>query len=238
MHVKRIIVGVTLAAASAVSAFSADLPARAPPPMPAPPAIYNWTGFYLGANAGYGWGHQNPLSLLSTQFDQATFNVHGGMIGATLGAQIQASHIVMGLEADGDWASVKGSSSFTPTIAGVPLPFALGLNSSASAYYTGRARVGYAMDNVLLYGTGGAAMLNSSVTGNSVPAATCGTAGVLPRCSGSSTRLGVAAGAGAEYGFMPNMSAKAEYIWSGFAVGAGTESLNLFRVGLNYRFGG
>jgi len=47
--------------------------------------IYNWTGLYVGLNGGYGWGRQDPLNLLSHQFDRADFNINGGMIGGTIG---------------------------------------------------------------------------------------------------------------------------------------------------------
>jgi outer membrane immunogenic protein len=219
--------------------FAADLPMRNPDQqLISPIPVYNWTGFYAGLNAGYSWGQQNPLALLSSNFDKYDYNVNGGMAGGTFGGQIQAGHVVMGLEGDADWADIKGSSSVTPTIFGRPAGFTLGVNSKATSYFTGRARIGYAMDNWLFYGTGGAAMINSDVTGASLSGAACGTAGVLPRCSGSSTRIGVAAGLGVEYGFTPNWSAKAEYLWSGYAVGAGTESLNTMRIGVNYRFGG
>jgi outer membrane immunogenic protein len=235
----RMLLSAALVAISAASASAADLPMRpADQQLISPVPVYNWTGLYVGLNAGYGWGTQNPLSLLSSNFDKFTYNVNGGMAGGTFGGQIQAGHVVMGLEGDADWADVRGSSTVTPTILGAPAGFTLGVKSNASSYFSGRARVGYAMDNWLLYGTGGAAILNSDVTGNVLSGAACGTAGVLPRCSGSSNRIGVAAGLGVEYGFTPNWSAKAEYIWSGFAVGAGTENLNMLRLGVNYRFGG
>src|SRR5271163_1408884 len=72
-------------------AFAADLPIRsAPPSMLSPVSAYNWTGFYVGANAGYGWGNQNPLGLIAPQFGQNnSFSVNGGMFGGTVGGQVQ-----------------------------------------------------------------------------------------------------------------------------------------------------
>ena len=73
--------------------------------MLSPVSAYNWTGIYVGANAGYGWGNQNPLGLIAPQFGQNnSFNINGGMFGGTVGGQVQVNHVVLGLEADGDWA--------------------------------------------------------------------------------------------------------------------------------------
>jgi outer membrane immunogenic protein len=65
----------------------------------------------------------------------------------------------------------------------------------------------------------------------------CGTLGVLPDCSGSSWRPGIAAGLGVEWGFTPNWSVKAEYLYTA-VVGSGvsTDKLNTVRAGINYRF--
>ena len=81
------------------AALAADLPAPAPIPSPAYlPPVYNWTGFYIGGNAGYAWGSQDPLVLFSNRFDRQSFDISGGMIGGTIGAQIQQGYVVLGLE--------------------------------------------------------------------------------------------------------------------------------------------
>jgi outer membrane immunogenic protein len=220
-------------------AFAADLPMRsAPPAMLSPISSYNWTGFYIGVNGGYGWGSQNPLALLPGAFISAPgkYSVSGGLFGGTAGAQIQSGHVVLGLEADADWAGVKGNST-VPTFVG-GLPVTLRLSSQTDGFATLRTRFGYAADNWLFYGTGGIAVLNSSVTGASIAGVPCGTLGVLPNCQSSSLRPGIAAGLGVEYGFTQNWSAKVEYLWTGVVSGASTENVNTIRAGLNYRFGG
>ena len=218
-------------------AFAADLPIRsAPPSMLSPVSAYNWTGFYVGANAGYGWGNQNPLGLIAPQLGQNnSFNVNGGMFGGTVGGQVQVSHVVLGVEADGDWAGINGSSTARiPLLPGTNLR----LESRNDAVFTARSRIGYAADNWLFYGTFGVAALNGEARGSVLSGATaCGTIS-LPNCSNSQFRPGAAAGAGIEYGFTPNWSAKLEYIWTGAVSGASTESINMVRVGVNYRFGG
>jgi outer membrane immunogenic protein len=233
----KIILTAALMAPLGASAFAADLPVRsAPEPMFSPVSAYNWTGIYVGANAGYGWGNQNPLGLIAPQFGQNNgFNINGGMFGGTVGGQVQVNHVVLGLEADGDWAWIDGSS--TASIRLLP-GTALRLDSRNDALFTARSRIGYAADNWLFYSTFGVAALNGEARGSVLSGATaCGTIS-LPNCSNSQFRPGVAAGLGVEYGFTPNWSAKLEYIWAGAVAGTSTEYINTIRVGLNYRFGG
>jgi outer membrane immunogenic protein len=96
--------------------------------------------------------------------------------------------------------------------------------------------VGYASDNVLLYATGGLALLGAKTTivapGG---AAFCGT--VLANCTGASREVGAALGGGLEYGFTPALSAKLEYLYVS-AVSLSVSHNNEIRAGLNYRFGG
>ena len=57
-------------------------------PLLSPTPVYNWTSFYVGVNAGYGWGKQNPLALLSSSFDiTLSYAVNGGLVGGTFGAR-------------------------------------------------------------------------------------------------------------------------------------------------------
>jgi outer membrane immunogenic protein len=53
---------------ASVAAHAADMPIKAPPPMTAPAAVYNWTGLYVGVNGGWGWGEHNPLEGGSSSF--------------------------------------------------------------------------------------------------------------------------------------------------------------------------
>jgi outer membrane immunogenic protein len=235
----RLLLAACFALSSVASVVAADLPMRsAPPPMLSPVPIYNWTGFYVGVNGGYGWGSQNPLALLPGAFisSQSSYNINGGLFGGTVGAQIQSGHVVLGLEGDADWAGIKGTST-VPTFVGA-LPVTLRLSSQTTGFGTLRTRFGYAADNWLFYGTGGIAVLNASVKGASIAGVPCGSVGILPNCESSSLRPGIAAGLGVEYGFTQNWSAKVEYLWAGAVSGASTQSVNTIRAGLNYRFGG
>ena len=111
------------------------------------------------------------------------------------------------------------------------------LSSKVSSISTLRTRVGYAQDNLLYYGTFGLAATSASATFTQGVGILCNAANT-PSCSSKSDlHAGLAAGAGIEYGFTPNMSAKLEYLW----VGAGainTLKENMVRAGLNWRFGG
>jgi outer membrane immunogenic protein len=219
------------------AAVAADLPARtytkAPPPVVEP--VYNWTGFYIGANGGGAWGHTSWL------FDGATVNsnhdISGGFAGGQIGYNWQAGAWVFGLEADGDWANITGSAICpNPTFV-----CATDVRDLASF----RGRIGFAANNVLFYGTGGAGYANAhySALSGGVPATL--TTGFF-----NTDRWGWTAGAGIEWGFAPNWSAKFEYMHYDFDTatsGAGTLAvvtpaalrltLDTVKVGINYRFG-
>jgi outer membrane immunogenic protein len=234
---KKLIIGAACAAISSASAFAADLPTQTYKSAPVVAQVYNWTGMYVGVNGGYGWGTQDPLTLLSNAFDRTSFNINGGMFGGTVGAQIQQGYVVLGLEGDLDWANIKGSGISTPSILGIGKGITLNIATNTSAVMTARARVGAAMNNWLFYVTGGVAFDKSSANGTSIAGFACGTAGVFTNCSASSWRPGLAAGLGVEYGFAQNWSAKLEYLYIA-TVGSGvsTDHIDTIRGGINYRF--
>ena len=127
-------------------ASAADLAARpytkAPP---APAGFYNWTGFYIGANGGYGWGSASSYAIpggIPTSHDPS-----GGLAGGQIGYNWQTGPWVYGLEADGDWANIRGSAL-------CPVPVA-SCASDTRALASFRGRLGWATGPVLLYGTGG-----------------------------------------------------------------------------------
>jgi outer membrane immunogenic protein len=214
-----------------------------PPPSPqapvaAPVPYYNWTGFYVGVNGGWAWGSQDPWNIITNRFDHFSTDISGGVVGGTIGAQIQASHVVMGLEADLDWANIRGSTLGFPTIGGVPCTGCVPINAETKIDWesTLRFRVGYANDAWLFYGTGGLAILGAKTTLTNPTGATACTS-IFNGCSGTDRQVGVAVGGGLEYGFTPNLSGKIEYLYmtaASFEVSRHSE----VRAGLNYRFGG
>ena len=249
---KRILIAGAFALASLVPALAADLPPPmpAPPPprapavyMPAPPPIYNWTGFYVGINGGYGFGTASTSSTtagstLPASLGGVSGNLTGPLAGGTVGFNYQWSSIVLGLEGDFDWSNQSRSTSFNCVVCGGTV----NENYKLPWVSTARARVGYAFDRILIFGTGGLAY--SNVTSN-------------PTYSGgslwnmSSWTAGWVAGGGAEVALAPNWTAKAEYLFAqtkptlngslNTAVGGtvsqkGTINDNLARAGINYKF--
>ena len=138
------------------SAGAADLAQRpAAAPLLTPTPVYNWTGIYFGINGGGGWGRQDPLNLISNCFDGKSVDFSGGLFGGTAGARIQSGHVVIGLEADIDWANMKGSATYIPTVGGIPItPAAISATTNIDWEATARARIGYAEQNWLFYATG------------------------------------------------------------------------------------
>ena len=198
----------------------------------APVSVYNWTGLYVGINGGYAFGSQDPLSLISNDYSKFSYSANGWLVGGTFGAQIQSGHALLGIEGDLDAANITGSKTAPVTKLGV-LQGTATISSKVSSISTLRVRAGYAQDNWLFYGTAGVAAVDASTTFSQTVGFACG--GNVPCNSKYDLHPGLAAGAGVEYGFTPNLSGKLEYLWVGAVAGVDE---NLIRVGLNYRFGG
>src|SRR5882757_7164674 len=122
---KKILLGLAGFIALAVPASAADLAvrpyAKAPPPMIA--AIYDWSGFYIGANGGWGSSHKCwdiapfvtggivTAPVTNPGGPEGCHDATGAVAGGQIGYRWQASAWVFGLEAQGDWADLKGSST-------------------------------------------------------------------------------------------------------------------------------
>src|SRR5580658_7689362 len=168
-------------------AFAADLSLA--PLYKAPPAqvtqAYNWTGFYIGANGGGGWGHSY------WDANATGMNLSGAQVGGTAGYNWQSGNAVFGLEGDLDWSNLKGSATTTLC------PF--GCNTSDTWLSTVRGRAGYAFGSVLPYVTGGLAVGDIR-------------AGFPGFATASTTNAGWTVGGGIEVALPGNWSAKAEYL--------------------------
>ncbi|MFN3688276.1 outer membrane protein [Salinarimonas sp.] len=210
--------------AMTATAFAADLPSRTAPASPvfAPtlPA-FTWTGFYVGANAGYSWGKFTGTG--GNLFRDAD----GFVGGAQLGYNVQLDQFVVGLETDIQGVDFRAR----PTVAGAGV---VGANARAQVDYFGtvRARFGFALDRALVYGTGGYAYGRAKVA---VP-------GVG---SDSNIHHGWALGAGVEYAFTDNLTTRVEYLYTdlqnktfrlpGVTTRAGAE-FSTVRAGVNFKF--
>src|SRR5712672_732970 len=124
---KKILLGLAGFIALAVPASAADLAVRpyskAPVPMIA--AIYDWSGFYIGANGGWGsshkcWDFVTPAGALIAA--EGCHDATGGVAGGQIGYRWQSGTWVFGFEAQGDWADLKGSNrtSAFPAVLGFP----------------------------------------------------------------------------------------------------------------------
>jgi len=232
----RLVAAAAIAVAAYRPALAADLPAPSlPPPLPA--AIYNWTGFYLGINGGFGTGTSNwSDGVIGTT---GSFPTSGFLVGGTAGVNYQIAEYVFGIESDGDWTNLRGNSGSTcGGIAAVVTP-PVSCQTQSRWLATVRGRVGYAFDRILLYGTAGAAFGNVQTGLNP------------PSTFDSAVEAGWTIGAGVEVAFAQNWTAKAEYLFvdlpnatcttaancGGAAGSIVSFNENIIRAGVNYKFG-
>jgi outer membrane immunogenic protein len=185
----------------------------------AAPPAFTWTGFYLGVNAGTAWGDFNK----GGKFIDPKMGFTGGL---TAGYNQQFGQFVAGLEADYNYSGLGGKGIH-------PLPTIV--KGNLTSFGTARARLGMTFDRALVYATGGYAFGFSSLN-NGLNKST-------------DTHHGYVIGAGLEYAFTQNISAKAEYLYmplgAGKAVPAASNLLtgpktgidaSIVRAGVNYRF--
>jgi outer membrane immunogenic protein len=202
---KKIILAMTVATATGGAATAADLPRGPAPYYPPPTSVYNWTGPYAGLNLGYEWGKVTDSNLEP-----------GGIAGGgQLGYNWQTGQFVLGVETD-----IQASGA-DDTFA--PYKF------SNPWFGTLRGRAGFAINNVLLYGTFGLAYGELK--------------GEFFGVEEDKTLVGWTGGAGMEFGFAPNWSAKVEYLYMDLGSRAYTITgvnnglqASYLRLGVNYHF--
>src|SRR3954466_5694264 len=117
MRCLPLFVALAVAAGFAQSASAADMPAKAA--AIAPVAAPSWTGFYLGISGGYGWGRseQTDISVFGP-FTSGQYSIDGVVLGATAGYNWQTGPLVLGVETDLSFASIRGSTVGTSVTAG------------------------------------------------------------------------------------------------------------------------
>ena len=231
-----LVAAAAIVVAAAGDARAADLPIPSlPPPLPA--AVYNWTGFYLGVNGGFGTGNSNwSDGVIGTT---GSFPTSGFLVGGTAGVNYQIAEYVFGIEGDGDWTNLRGNSgSACGAISAVVTP-PVSCQTQSQWLATVRGRVGYAFDRILLYGTAGAAFGNVQTGLNP------------PSTFDSAVEAGWTVGAGVEVALAENWTAKAEYLFvdlpnatcttaancGGAAGSIVSFNENIIRAGVNYNFG-
>ena len=105
----RVLLGGVALAVLSITASAADLPPKPfyKPAAYAPPA-YDWAGFYAGVVGGGGWADSDQSN--GSGIASGGINQTGGTVGGTIGYNWQAGNVVFGLEGDGSWAHVSGST--------------------------------------------------------------------------------------------------------------------------------
>jgi outer membrane immunogenic protein len=173
-------------------------------------ATYSWSGAYIGAHAGYAWGDARVgQNFAPGSFDNYGwgYGPSGGFGGLYAGYSKQFDGgLVLGVEGDYNFASVKGTTLYRalgaddPTVGGV-----LELDTVGSL----RLRAGYAMDRWLPFVTGGLAVASYKHTTVDLP-------GSVPYADVSDTIAGYTLGAGAEYAVTDNWVVRGEYRFADF----------------------
>jgi outer membrane immunogenic protein len=263
---KLLCAGAMLASFAAIqSASAADLALKAPPP---PPVVDEWTGWYAGLNLGGSWGRSSTY-YTGTGLGFVPFTTSQHMDGVLGGGQIGYNwqfnkNWLLGLEADFQGTGQRGTATLPAVmvITSNPLaPLVTTLTSSGTLtqklpwFGTVRARLGAEPSaNWLLYVTGGLAYaeIKSTAAITATSATPAGTATMATSSSVNNTRAGWTVGAGSEWMFAKQWSAKVEYLYmdyghinDGFTgVGATFAALginshvtdNVVRAGVNYHF--
>jgi outer membrane immunogenic protein len=260
MKFKALIASVAFSVLGTAVAGAADMPVKAP--LPPPPPLFSWTGFYVGGNIGGAWSRNTWTdTLFLTNFNNNGNN--GAFIGGgQVGVNYQVGNFVIGGEWDFDWASNHNNNN------GVFIP-ALGnsivVTNNNRWITTLAARFGWAVDHWLFYGkAGGGWVGNSDLTVTNLTTGvslTCDTfnavnPNVFNNFSGSCGNHnagGWLVGAGFEYAFTNNWTVKLEYDYLGlgnrsffipatapFLVGdtftSGNRNVQMVKVGFNYLF--
>ena len=198
---KRLFITAMLSIAAAGTAFAADLPQPMPAPqvpaayIPTVAPVYNWGGIYVGINGGWGWGQI-----------QWTVGPAGNSPRLRVQPVTPAAWLVVPLEpisrltpSYSGWKAIGSYSAINTGTTGAVCSTFGTCQTGNNWLATARARVGYAADRVLFFGTAGGAFANMQTTYSGVQSST--------------TKAGWTAGAGVEWAFADNWTAKVEYLY-------------------------
>ena len=246
----------TAALVTSVSAFAADLPSHKSPTAAPVAVVGSWVGYYIGAHAGWGMGSFKNFDrdVTDTQSELATLlarpvssSTSGGRAfvgGLYAGYNFQFGNVVTGVEADINIGSITRSATIPFTVTGNGHTASGSFNGSQSYQVGGslRGRLGYSIDALLPYITGGIAIANNKWTLGG-EARVDGTPVQAVAISETKKQYGYVLGGGLEYKLSSNLSARAEYLYTGFAATEVAHSgskydtkINHVRAGLTYKF--
>jgi outer membrane immunogenic protein len=220
-------------------ASAADMAVKAPPP--APVVVYNWTGFYIGAHGGGGWGTSNYTAdwncAVGVLCDSIHNDISGGLAGGQIGYRWQAGNWVFGLEGTGSWADIRGTEGGLHCTVGINTCGALTATGVGLSYHTRlrdqftvTGQIGYAIAQSLLYAKGGWA--GGEITRNLQFASVAGlfTTGNLNQWANGWT-----VGAGWEYMITPNWTFGLEYSFVSVEAGS-NRGIALFNGAPSFTF--
>jgi outer membrane immunogenic protein len=245
----RLLAGASLVLGLGGPALAADLAVKAPPRNAPIVAPYSWTGWYIGANAGYGLGYGQGTLAFGPALE--TFNAMpaGGFGGGQLGYNYQFGSFVIGAETDIQGAGI--SDTRTCLLGCIPGSSAL-IDQKLNWFGTTRARVGLANGPVLTYVTAGAAYGGMETGVTTIFGASTAASSV------SATKSGWTWGTGVEAALGGNWTAKAEYLYMDLGSSSASNTVavpgiagvipvvttvnvknreQIFRAGVNYHFG-
>jgi outer membrane immunogenic protein len=225
-----------LSAAGAIVLLGATAAQAADVALETPP-VYDWNGFYVGANTGYVFGNDDVLSI-KPEIGEASkaLSFDGFIGGGQVGANWQTNKWMVGVEADLQVAAISDSQNVTVN------GFELDTKTDVDWFSTMRLRSGFALDKMLFYGTGGLALGGVDYKVRALD----DYSGTL-QTQDDYTAMGWSAGAGVEWGLSERSSAKFEYLYvdlgseDGAIPGQGarlkiTPTLQSVRVGIDFRF--
>jgi outer membrane immunogenic protein len=244
MKFRALLASVAFTALGTAIAGAADIAVKAPPPPP--PPVFSWTGFYIGANIGGAWtrsGWTDTRFLTTSDTVSNSVFIGGGQIGGNY----QIGQFVIGGEWDFDGASnINGGASIPGDI--------VVTNSNTRWITTVAARFGWAIDHFLFYGkAGGGWVGNNNLTISNLTTGVSFNCGTFNGCGNNSG--GWLVGAGFEYAFTNNWTAKIEYDYLGlgnrtFVIPAtfpivalagdtftsNSRNISMVKIGFNYLF--
>jgi outer membrane immunogenic protein len=231
---KTMLMSVVMAALGSGAAVAADMPLKAPAGV-----YWNWSGVYVGAQAGSNYATTQSIYGPTGQAINDKYHPVGLLLGGTAGVNWQFGNIVIGAEGDIGWTNTRDSAH---DISPFNTAFFEQFDEKWLATY--RGRVGFvfgSQGNWMIYGTGGGASASVNIAVN----------GGGARISETRTLNGWTAGGGVETLLGPNWSLKSEVLFvrfddkAYFTPAPNSNFLSnrvvqtdqvISRVGLNYRF--
>ncbi|MCB1377538.1 MAG: porin family protein [Alphaproteobacteria bacterium] len=240
---RTLLIACSALAISATAAVAAD---------PMAPSYYDWNGFYVGLNAGYGFGGNDTVGFTVVPGgpggNVGDLDISGFAGGLQLGYNYQMDSFLLGIVGDVQIGDIDDSFA---SVSAVPPVGTFDGSSQVDFFGTLRGRAGFTADRVLFYGTGGLAWAHNDYEVNGVDPG-----GNNVSINDSFTKLGWTVGGGAEFAVDDSMTVGMEYLYvhlgaktlsgdilnagggnTGFdAVTVASPSFHTIRASLNWKF--